>query len=148
MGIQNVVNCDVENTLIALGDRADKGTSEARVTAAVVAAIQFRRVVFACPGKKVKDVLDKLLVRMQSRLILAYKSSHIANQLALGALDTCAALADRLGDYGFVRQVQSNSGSVLLHADIVTLAVMPPSYSIFTIWWSTTSFSPSYTQVP
>lgn len=49
MRIQNIVNSDVENTLTAFRDGADKGTSETCVATTMVAAIQLGCVVLACP---------------------------------------------------------------------------------------------------
>lgn len=66
----------------------------------MIATIQLGRVVLTGSGQKVKDILNVQLVYTMGRKQLStYKSGHVSNQFAFGALNTCATLAYRFSDW-------------------------------------------------
>lgn len=91
--VQNIVHSNTEDPLVFLSHGVDKGSSQTRVAAAMIATVQLGSMVLRRSGEKVKDILDDISVGYKaSGGGDTYKGCHVTNELSLGALDTCATL--------------------------------------------------------
>jgi len=121
MRVEHLLGRDTKHTLVVSRNSFDKGASETGIATAMASAIGRRRMKGLRPRSKVKDRLDG-----QVDIRCTHEFHHVANQLAFGALDTSASVTDGFGNY---RELAT---PLDLHADIVILAVTPPSYSTLT----------------